>query len=104
MGSPLGPTLANVSLCHFEEQCTSDCPVNYKFISYRRYVNDTFLLLLSALHATKYLNYMSSKHRTLSLPSSVKKIIQFLFSIYNIFFKVGNFTHQFTERLHLVVF
>ena len=63
MGSPLGSTLANVSLCHFEEQCTSDCPVNYKFISYRRYVNDTFLLLLSALHATKYLNYMSSKHR-----------------------------------------
>ena len=63
MGSPLGPTLANVSLCHFEEQCTFDCPVNYKFISCRRYVNDAFLLLLSALHATKYLNYMSSKHR-----------------------------------------
>ena len=44
MGSPFGPTLANVFLCHFEEQWMSDCPIDYKPISYRRYVDDTFLL------------------------------------------------------------
>ena len=36
MGSPLGPTLANVFLCHFEEQWISDCPIDYKLLSYRR--------------------------------------------------------------------
>ena len=43
MGSPLGPTLANVFLCHFEEQWMSDCPNDSKPILYRRYVDDAFL-------------------------------------------------------------
>ena len=34
MGSPLGPTLANVFLCHFEEPWISDCPIDYKPIYY----------------------------------------------------------------------
>ena len=65
MGSPFGPTLANVFLCHFEEQWMSDCPIDYKPISYRRYVDDTFLLFSSELHVTKFLNYMNSKHRNI---------------------------------------
>ena len=28
MGSPLGPTLTNGFLCHFEEQLMSDCPID----------------------------------------------------------------------------
>ena len=54
MGSPLGPTLTNVFLCHFEEQWMSDCPIDCKNI---------FLLFSSELHVTKFLNYMNSKHR-----------------------------------------
>ena len=53
MGSPLGPSLANVFLYHFEEQWMSDCPIDYKPISYRRYVDDTFLLFSSELHVIK---------------------------------------------------
>ena len=30
MDYPLGPTLANVFLCHFKEQWMSDCPNGYK--------------------------------------------------------------------------
>ena len=30
MGSPLGPTLSNVFLCHFEEQWMSDSLIDYK--------------------------------------------------------------------------
>ena len=58
MGSPLRPTLANV-LCDFKEQLMSDCPIDYKPISYTRYVDDTFS---SDFHVTKFLNYMNSKH------------------------------------------
>ena len=55
MGSPLDLTLANVLLCHFEELWMSDCPIDYKPISYRRYVDDIFLFS-SELHVTKFLN------------------------------------------------
>ena len=65
MHSLLGSTLANVFLCHFEEQLMSDCPIDYKLLSYRRYVDDTFLLFLSELHVTKFLNYMNSKHHNI---------------------------------------
>ena len=65
MGSPLGPTLVNVFLRHFEEQGMCDYPIDYKPISYRRYVEDTFLLFSSELHVTKFLNYMNSKHQSI---------------------------------------
>ena len=65
MGSPLGPNLANVFLFHFKEQWMSDCTIDYKPISYRRYVHDTFLLFSSELQVTKFLNYMNSKHRNI---------------------------------------
>ena len=65
MGSPLGPNLANVFLCHFKEQWMSDCTIDYKPISYRRYVHDTFLLFSSELQVTKFLNYMNSIHRNI---------------------------------------
>ena len=43
----------------------SDSPIDYKPISYRRYVDNTFLLFSSELHVTKFLNYMNSKHRNI---------------------------------------
>ena len=67
MGSPLGPAVANVFLCHFEEQWMSDCPVNYKPISYKRYVENIFLLFPSELHLSKFLNHMNSKHRNIKI-------------------------------------
>ena len=62
VGSSLVPAVANVFLGHFEEQWMPDCPIDYKPISYRRYVDDTFLLFSSELPVTKFLNYMNSKH------------------------------------------
>ena len=46
---------------------TIDCPIDYKHISCRRFVDDTFLLFSSELHITKFLNYMNSKHRNIKL-------------------------------------
>ena len=44
MGSPLGPTLVNVFMCHFENIWLENCPTEFKPVVYRRYVGDTFLL------------------------------------------------------------
>ena len=79
--SPLAPTLGNVLLCLFEVQWMSDCPIDYKPISYRRYVDAVCLLFFSELWVTKYLNCMNPKHWKLSLPSSMKKITHSLSSI-----------------------
>ena len=53
MGSPIVPGLANVFLCHLEEQWMSHCPIDFKPISYRKYVDHTFLFFSSELHVTK---------------------------------------------------
>ena len=38
MGSPLGPTLANTFLCHYEKLWLDSCPPEFKPVVYRRYV------------------------------------------------------------------
>ena len=43
--SPLGPTLANVFLCHYEKIWLNECPSLFKPIVYRRYVDDFFFCL-----------------------------------------------------------
>ena len=50
MGSPLGPTLANIFLCHWEEIWLEKCPLQFRPLFYRRYVDDTFLLFRSESH------------------------------------------------------
>ena len=44
MGSPLGPTLANIFLCHHETMCLKNCPKSFKPVYYKRYVDDIFVL------------------------------------------------------------
>ena len=44
MGSPLGPTLANAFLCHYEKEWLDNCPSHLKPIVYRKYVDDIFVL------------------------------------------------------------
>ena len=50
MGSPLGPALANVFMCHFENIWLENCPSHFKPIVYRRFVDDAFLLFRSKDH------------------------------------------------------
>ena len=62
MGSPLGPTLANLFLCHHETTWLEDCPVQFKPVYYRRYVDDVLVLFKSKDHVKKFLRYANSKH------------------------------------------
>ena len=91
MGSPLGATLANVFLCHFEEQWMSDHPIDYERISYRRYVDDTFFLFPSELHATKFLKYMNSKHRNIKFTFKREESNSLSFLNIKIFLDGGKF-------------
>ena len=65
MGSPWGPTLANVFLCHHEKKCLNDCPNNFKPLFYKRYVDDILVLFKKSEHVQFFVNYMNSKHKSI---------------------------------------
>ena len=62
MGSPLGPTLANLFLCYHEEKWLNDCPIQFRPKYYKRYVDDVFLMFESSSQVKKFLRYMNSRH------------------------------------------
>ena len=62
MGSPLGPTLANLFLCHYEEIWLDKCPINFRPVYYKRYVDDIFMLFKDQSDVNKFLRYLNSRH------------------------------------------
>ena len=47
MGSPLGPLFANIFMSFHEQKWLNSCPLSFKPLLYRRYVDDCFLLFRS---------------------------------------------------------
>ena len=72
MGSPLGPTLANLFLCHNETKWLTNCPSEFKPALYRRYIDDTFLLFKDASHIDKFLNYLNAQHSSIQSTSEIE--------------------------------
>ena len=54
MGSPLGPTLANVFLCHHKKKWLNDCPNNLKPV----FLRDTLMTFLSCLKNLNMFNFL----------------------------------------------
>ena len=63
MGSPLGPVLANVFMCHFEEKWVLNSS-NFPTVWFR-YVDDTFTLFRNKDTAIKFLHYLNSRHENI---------------------------------------
>ena len=59
MGSPLGPTLANAFLVHFEKNWLQSCPSNFKPHYYRRYVDDIFVLFSLPKYLEAFRNFLN---------------------------------------------
>ena len=60
MGSPLGPVLANIFMCHFEEKWlmnSRSCPSLWF-----RYVDDAFTMFDSKDNANEFLSFLNSRH------------------------------------------
>ncbi len=73
MGSPLGPALANAFMAHHERSWLEKCPKEFKPVVYRRYVDDTFLLLRSPDHLDKFRDYMNQQHKNIEFTSEVEQ-------------------------------
>ena len=91
MGSPLGPTLANAFLCYHEKKWLDDCPIDFKPVYYKRYVDDIFLLFRELEHAQRFKEYMNSKHRSISFTSEIEKEGSFPFLDIKISRETGRF-------------
>ena len=69
MGSPLGPVLANIFMCRFEEKWVLSGQVCPSF--WYRYVDDTFTMFENKDTANGFLQYLNSRH------NSIKFTIEF---------------------------
>ena len=73
IGSPLGPTLANFFMCHFENIWLENCPSYFKPIVYRRFADDTLLLFRSKDHIEKFKNYLNKQHKNIKFTSEIEE-------------------------------
>ena len=69
MGSPLGPLLANVFMCHIENQLEQK---NMIPSFYRRYVDDTLVTMPNTESATDFLQVLNSVHPSLSFTTELE--------------------------------
>ena len=81
MGSPLGPTLANVFLCYHEKIWLQNCPSEFKPVIYGRYVDDTFLLFRSRHLIEKFRNYSNCQNRNIRFTSEIENENPILFLV-----------------------
>ena len=62
MGFPIKPIQSNIFHCPHEEKRLNECPVEFKWNVYQRFVDDIFVLLPSTEPANSFQIYISSKH------------------------------------------
>ena len=79
MGSPLGPTLANLFLVYYESKWLENCPQQFKQQFYRRYVDDIFVMFKKRDHLKKFLRYINSRHRNIKFTCEEKKTTKYRF-------------------------
>ena len=91
MGSPLGPALAKILMCNFENKWIKDFPHSLKPVFYRRYVDDIFVLFSSLDQAEKFKKYLSSKHPNINFSLEKENEGRSSFLDVNIFREKGKF-------------
>ena len=80
MDSPLGPSLANAFLAHYEQVWLNDPPGESQRVYYKRYVNDIFVLFRSPTHFEILNEYLNTKHANIKFTSEkeVNRSLPFL--------------------------
>ena len=76
-GTPMGgcasSTLADIFLGHYEKIWLHNCPIDFKPIFYRRYVDDTFLLFKDHSHIPKFLTYLNRQHNNIKFTYEIEE-------------------------------
>ena len=64
MGLPLAPIMANIFMCSFDTTYPSECPLEFKPIFYKQFIDYTILLFKRQNHANLFLQYINCKHNS----------------------------------------
>ena len=91
-GLPLGPTLANAFLCHYEKLWLDSCPPEFKPVVYRRYVDDIFVLSKYKDHLLLFAKYMKTRHKNLKFTFEFQQNIRFSFLDVKITCEINGFS------------
>ena len=79
MGSPVGPTLANTFLCHYEKEWFGYCPTLFKPMIYEKYANNIFVLLSSKEQLQLFVDYVNKQQKRRKFTSETEHDISFSF-------------------------
>ena len=104
MESPLGPTLANVFLSHYEKIQLERCPQEIKPLFYRRYVDDTFVLFEPQDELIKFQDDFNGCHPNMSFTHEVERDGKLSFLDVNVFCEEGQFLANVYRKPPLVRF
>ena len=91
MGSPLGPSLANAFLTHHEQDWLDSCPLEYRPLYYRRYVDDIFALFKSTDPFKRCQSYLNSCHVNMSFTIETEQNNKISFLDVNVISEQGKF-------------
>ena len=72
IGSPLGPTFANIFLSFHEQIWLKNCPCEFKPVICKRYVDDT-LLFRSKDHIEKFRCYLNCQNPNIKFASAIEE-------------------------------
>ena len=92
---------ANASLVYYEKNWLKLCPLEYRPLYYRRYVNDIFVLFNSTEHFKRFRSYLNSCHLNMSFTIENEKDNRMSFLNVNIIREQGKFT---TSVYHKPIF
>ena len=98
MGSPVGPTLANGLLACHEKNWLEYCPLEYRPLYYRRYVDVIFVLFNSAEHLKRFYSYLNSRHPNISFTIENEKDNSMSFLDVNIIREKDKFSPSFHRK------
>ena len=103
MGSPLGPALAIIFMCSFDNKWLKDCPHSLKPLFYRQYVDNTIALFQSLDQVEKFTKYLSSKHPNINFSLEKENDGRLSFLDINIFRENGNFVSDVYHKKTLLI-
>ena len=92
MAFPLRPTLANSFLVYHKKNWLEHCPLEYRPLYYRKYVDDIFVLFNSPEHLKRFHSYLNSCHLNISFTTKNEKDNRMSFLDVNIIHEKGKFT------------
>ena len=96
MGSPLGPTFANIFLSYHEKIWLKNFPHGFKPVIYIRYVDDTFLLFRSKDHIENFRCYLNCQHPNIKFTFEIEENNSILF----LDIKITRVTNSFSTSIY----